>query len=254
MDYLEYFTQFPDAYAKVVSSFNRTETLYHYLVEKGLLDDGSTILSIGPGDGEVEIRLAKEWKQQLGIVEPARLLFDQFMSNAQTAGIQSGLLDVQQQSFEEFQTDRKYDLVLSLFSWFAFGFNRQLLEKALSYRTTTGKLLICLQSETCPSTRISAVSQSTGINLTSEALSEWATREGYAHEYDLYHGYVPTARFLVEGELTQTGKDFASFVSATPWDELPGKIKSVALDSLLRVQQGDQIDFACGCLIFETPR
>ena len=199
MEYLEYFEKFSDAYAKVVASFDRSRTLSAYLVDNGLLENVSSILSIGPGEGEVEVRLAKEADREIGIVEPSKMLFDQLMKNARDADIQTKLLEAHQQSFEEFQPARKYDLVLSLFSWFAFGLNRQLLAKALSCRTPTGKLLICLQSESCPSTRISAISLSSGINLTSEALSTWATREGFPHEMKpIMEQYQPSDSLCVE--------------------------------------------------------
>ncbi len=252
MEYLEYFKKFPHAYTKVVASFDRTRTLYAYLVDSGVVDDVSTILSIGSGDGEVEIRLAKETERRIGIIEPSPMFFDRFVVNARDAGIWDLMLEARRQSFQEFQPVRAYDLVLSLFSWFAFEFDRQLLAKALSCRTATGKLLICLQAEACPSARISAVSRSSGINLTSEALSAWATSAGFEHEYDVYHGIVPAERFVMHGELTQTGKDFVAFVAATPWNELPGEVQSAGLDSLLQAQHGDLIDFAGGCLLFDA--
>ncbi|MCH9652599.1 MAG: class I SAM-dependent methyltransferase [Planctomycetes bacterium] len=250
MDYLEYFEKFPDSYAKVAVSFDRSRTLNAYLANNGLLENISSILSIGPGEGEVEIKIAKESEIEFGIVEPSKTLFDQLMTNARDADVESKLLEAHQQSFEEFQPARKYDLVLSLFSWFAFGFDQRLLTKALSCRNPNGKLLICLQSESSPSTKISAVSRSSGINLTSETLSTWATSQGFQHEFDIYHGTVPADRFILHGELTQMGKDFASFLTATPWNEIPNEVKSVTLNSLRQAQHEDLIDFQCGCLIF----
>jgi hypothetical protein len=247
---LEYFKKFPDAYTKVVASFDRTQTLYAYLVESGVLNNVSTILSIGSGDGEVELKLAKERKQQIGIVEPSSMFFDKFESNVRKAQVSESVLEAHCQSFQDYQPAKNYDLVLSLFSWFAFGFDRGLLTKALSCRTANGKLLICIQAEASPSTRISAMSRSSGINLTSEALSDWGTREGFKHTYDIYHGIVPAERYIAHGKLTQTGKDLVSFLAATPWDELPENIKSTGLESLLQNQDGNLIDFPCGCLIF----
>lgn len=250
MDYLEYFEKFPDAYKKIVDSFDRPRTLYTFLADHGFLDTTSTILSIGSGEGEVELKIAKESEIEIGVVEPSKILFDQMMTNARDADVESNLLEAHQQSFEKFQPARKYDLVLSLFSWFAFGFDQRLLTKALSCRNPTGKLLICLQSESSPSTKISAMSRSSGINLTSEALSTWASDKGFRHEFDIYHGTVPAKRFILHGELNQTGRDLTSFLTATPWNELTDDARSVALDSLHQAYHEDVIDFQCGCLIF----
>jgi len=68
MEYLEYFERFPDAYAKIVKSLNRVETLSHYLRTSGYLEGAASALSIGCGDAVVELRLAGEMGFSLGVV------------------------------------------------------------------------------------------------------------------------------------------------------------------------------------------
>ncbi|TWT38810.1 SAM-dependent methyltransferase [Blastopirellula retiformator] len=252
MEYAEYFQEFPDAYAKIVAGLDRVNTLYAYLIDRGLLDHAESVLSIGAGSGDVEVRIAKQTGRQIAVVEPSQVYFDQFMQNVAEAGVQDLLIEAHRQSFQDFQPPRQYDVALSLFSWFAFDLDRALLLKALACRAPEGKLLICLPTEDCPASRISAFSRSGGINLTSDRLSHWARREGFDHDYDIYHGVVPVGLYLQEGGLTEQGKDLASFLAATPWDEMSDELREASLEAIQAGRRGDQIDHASGCLLFDA--
>ena len=200
MQYLEYFKRFPDAYARIVENLNRIETLSQYLLASGFLDGAASVLSIGCGDGAVEIRLAREMGFSLGVVEPAAEYMESCRKGAKKAGIE--LLEAHQETLQEYNSPFRYDVVLSLFSWFAFEFDREILKKAIGCRTSRGILLIILQGEASPSTEISALSQASGINLTSERLSNWARKEGFKHKIDFYHGEVLASTYLEMGEFT----------------------------------------------------
>lgn len=251
MEYSEYFQKFPHAYEKIVAGLDRVNTLYAYLIASGVLEGAKNLLSLGAGAGEVEIRIAQETGRQIAAVEPSPAYFEQFRRGAAQAGVELLVLEAHCESFQEYQPLRQYDVVLSLFSWFAFGLDREMLLKALACRQPAGKLLICLPTEDCPASRISAFSRSAGINLTSDALSAWASREGFAHDYDIYHGVVPAELYLRQGELTEQGRDLASFLAATPWAEMPESMQAECRDAIAAGRRGDQIDHASGCLIFD---
>lgn len=254
MEYVEYFRKFPDAYAKIMAGLDRVRTLYAYLNEGGFLDGAESILSIGSGTGEVEIRIARETGRWIAVVEPSQMYCDAFNREAAAAGIMDRVLEARQQSFEDYQPRRQFDVVMSLFSWFAFEFDRDLLFKALSCRAADGKLLICLPTDDCPASRISSFSRSEGINLTSNALSAWARREGFGHDYDLYHGLVPADRYIRHDALTTEGRDLASFLSATPWENLSEELRHASLEALQAARINDEIDHASGCLIFDAKK
>lgn len=249
MEYLECFERFPNAYAKIVESLNRIETLYEFLESSDLLNGVSSLLSIGSGDGAVEARLARKYDLALSFVEPAEGYFEKCLAGANDKKVE--VWEAHQGSFESFTPNKKYDLVLSLYSWFAFEFNRDVLEKALSCRSSGGKLVICLQGEASPSTLISGLSQASGINLTSEKISEWADKLGYSHRVVTYHGTVPSATYLSSEGLTQTGRDLVSFLLATPWEDITEELKSRTLQILREGEQNGVIDFESPCLIFE---
>lgn len=250
MEYSEYFRRFPDAYAKIVAGLDRVNTLYAYLSSSGVLTGAANLLSLGAGSGDVEVRIAKDTGRQIAVVEPSRSYFQQFQQNVAAAGVQDLVLEAHCQSFEAYEPHRQYDVVLSLFSWFAFGADRALLIKALACRQAEGKVLICLPTADCPASKISAFSRSGGINLTSEVLSLWAREQGFDHDYDIYHGVVPAELYLKQGELTEQGRDLAAFLAATPWDEMSESMRTACLEAIASGQTGDQIDHASGCLIF----
>jgi SAM-dependent methyltransferase len=248
MEYLEYFEKFPDAYAKIVKSLNRIETLSQYLRESGFLDEAASVLSIGCGDGAVEIRLAREMGFSLGVVEPAADYLESCRRGADSAGIE--LREAHQATLQDYNSPFKYDVVLSLYSWFAFEFDREILKKAIDCRNSRGILLIILQGEASPSTEISALSQASGINLTSERLSNWARKEGFEHKIDFYHGEVSASTYLEMEEFTQAGRDLVSFLLATPWEEISPRLKEKTLAILKQSVKNDKIDFISPCLVF----
>lgn len=250
MDYLEYFKKFPDMYSKVVSKFDREHSLYDFILDSGIVDNAETLLSIGPGDGLLEVRLAKERGLKLGLVEPSASLFKQLMRNSAEAGIDAQIIEAKNDSFENYTASQPYDVVLSLFSWFAFEFDLSALRKALGCRKPGGMLLICIQDAASPSTRISALSRSGGINLTSEELSRWARKEGFDHRIETYHGNVPAGIYLDGNQLAEGGRDLTSFLLATPWDAISDEHRSLARKSFEMARQGNSIDFSAGCLIF----
>ncbi len=252
MEYVEYFRKFPDAYAKVVGGFDRKRTLTAYLLESGVLDGAASVLSIGPGDGAVEVELMRKSNLHLGFVEPSKLFYDQCLAGIKAAGFEERITEACNASFQDYESSESYDVVLSLFSWFALGFDRDMLEKALRCVKPGGRLLICIQAESSPSTLISAASRSDGISLTSEALSRWASEEGFAHRYEVYHGLVPAEQYLDDGGLTEAGRDLVSFISATLWEDIPSALKQTALKAMQDANDGTHIDLAGGCLIFDA--
>ncbi len=249
MQYLEYFKRFPDAYARIVKSLNRIETLSRYLRASGFLDEAASVLSIGCGDGAVEIRLAGEMGFSLGVVEPAAAYMESCRRGAERAGIE--LREAHQETLQDYHSPFRYDVVLSLYSWFAFEFDREILKKAMGCRTSRGTLLIILQGEASPSTEISALSKASGINLTSERLSNWARKEGFKHQMDVYHGEVSASTYLEMGEFTQAGRDLVSFLLATPWEEISQRLRDKTLAILKQSVEKDKIDFISPCLVFK---
>lgn len=252
MEYLEYFNKYPDAYQKIVASFDRIHTLHDYLIDIDGMVGASSIFSIGPGDGAIEVRLAKENNLKLGVVEPSSLLFEKLRSNVASAGIKHLLIEENQQSFEDYESEEKYDCVLSLYSWFAFGFDTQLLEKALRLLNPGGLLVICLQSEKSPSTQISSSSRSTGIDLTSEALSTYFKQSGFGHQYLMYDGGVAAETYIGKDGLTELGKDLVSFLNATPWNDLNTFLRKSGFTTLRDSIHNGQIRFQSGCLVFRA--
>jgi len=248
MEYTEYFTRFPDAYERVVSSLNRVETLYDFLKGTLALKVGESVLSIGCGDAAVELRLAREFDLCLCLVEPA----DSYLEKARTEALGSGvkLRESFSGPFQEYESDHKYDYVFSLYSWFAFGLDRSLLLKALNCLKPGGTLLVLLQGEAAPSTHIARLSRAAGIGLTSERFSTWATQDGFEHQQAVYPGRNPASTFLAENGLNQMGRDWVSFLLATPWNEMQPEIRERSLAVVEKGVRDGHIDLESPCLFF----
>lgn len=250
MDYLEYFNKHPEAYEKIVASFNRVNTLYDFLVQKKLLTDIQNVFSIGSGDGALELRLADELGLAIGIVEPSPLLYQRFTESIASRGLEQKIIEAANTSFENYTPGKEYDCILSLYSWFAFGSDTTVLEKALECLKPGGKLVICIQAKESPSTIISAASQSDGIQLTSDELSAQFTKSGFTHDYLIFDGPIPRQIYFKDDELNEMGEALVSFLLATDWEAIEPDLRETAQSALLGSIANNNVRFTSGCLVF----
>lgn len=248
MEYTEYFTRFPGAYERIVSSLNRVETLYAFLKKTLPLSRGQSVLSIGCGDATVELRLAQEFGLSLGLIEPAGSYLEKARTEAHRLGVK--LRESFGGPFQKYESDHEYDYVVSLYSWFAFGMDRSLLRKALNCLTPGGILVILLQGEAAPSTHIARLSRASGIGLTSERFSAWAKKEGFQHRQAEYPGRLLASTFLDENSFNQMGRDWVSFLLATPWNEIQPEIRDGSLAIVDKSVRNGHIDLVSPCLFF----
>lgn len=253
MDYLTYLTTYPHFYQAFSALIERTPNLLRYIREKNLFNSGDSFFSIGAGEGQLELALHNEYGGQCEILEPAAL----FVENIRTALTSQQLLPenciIHEQPFEDYVVSQQFDRVLAIHSWYSFGYNAQLLQKALSMVKPGGYLFINIMSKKSPVYGLSNMSYSGGIELCAEDLSDWAAREGFSHSLDWESAVRPASLFFDgDDRLTKQAKDFACFLIAKPWDELSQDEHQQVKDIFLQHRQGDVIPIVSGCLLFQV--
>ncbi|MEM1059095.1 MAG: class I SAM-dependent methyltransferase [Verrucomicrobiota bacterium] len=251
MEYTEYFAKYPDAYDKIEAVMDREHTLYDHLQGLGLFDGAPSVLSVGAGSALVELRAARELGLRLGVVEPTEHFYRQFEAGVEKHGLRDRILESRMETFQDYASERRYGLVLFLYSWYSFGLDAAILEKALACRAPGGALVIHLTTENSfPCLIPKAYSQAAGITLSSEGISNWARQLGHAHEYAIYDGLVPAETYRKGDELTPSGRDMVSYLTATPWEDVPIDTRHLSRLILQSCEFEGQSHLTSGTLIF----
>lgn len=250
MDYLNYLIKNPEVYQNFSTLLERTANLYRYLQERKLLNMGDNFFSIGAGEGELEIVLANHYQSAFEILDPVPLFIDNFKQSLMQAGPSLQLRAAHHNMpFEDYAVARAFDWVLSIHSWYGFGYDRMLLDKALSMVKPGGGLFITLMSQKSPVYGLSNMSYSSGIDLCAEKLSEWVNKEGVKHHFDWEVAERPASLFLNEyDDVTSQARDFASFLVAKPWGELSRSEQNKIRNIFLEHRRGDTVNIVSGCL------
>jgi SAM-dependent methyltransferase len=247
--YATFFLHHPEIYQAFERVVAHAENFHAELSVRKLIPVPS-VLSIGSGAGALEARLAREHGTRLAVVEPSRQLLAAF-----SAKLGSLAADIFPGPFQDYHPRERYDLVLSIHSWYALGMDRGLLERALSCVKAGGKLFVTVMGGASVIRQIGdAAGRDLVTGLCAEQLSEWARKEGFPHAFWMNHRRVP-ARLLLDpqGELTELGRGFAAFPCVAPWEEAPSTTRRAALEAVRRALDGDELPLPNGCLLFSAP-
>lgn len=115
------------------------------LLEKVSWEEARTLLSIGGGKGLVEASLLRNASQaKLWYLDPSSEQCDEFRQYMQSENLLDRVETVEEKTFQEYSTHLKFDRILSIFSWYFMGSNKQQLTKLLNLLTPSGKACIVL--------------------------------------------------------------------------------------------------------------
>jgi len=250
--YSEFFQKFPHIYSAFHKVVNHSENFTNELVINNLLLGTKSLLSIGSGEGELEINLAIKHGLKLGIVEPVSEYIQLINNTINNHDLKNMILEIFNGTFQKFQSSHLYDLIISIHSWYALGENNEELQQALNYRSPKGRLFIALITSDSLIQKIALTSSNrAGENLTAERLSTWAKKNGYEHKYWTNYKKIHVSELVNNsGELTFPGQSLISFPSFTPWEEIPEKLKVQCKGLMEDHIENDHLILKNGCLLF----
>ena len=245
--------QYPEVYRRMRSGLRRTEGVLRYLRARGLLTAVRSVLSIGPGEGELEIELARDL-DRLGVIDPDGRALEILRVRLRECGLEERLGVCLP---ERFQGDavgaisERFDLVLSIHSWYAIARDAAALRHALGLRNDGGRLLISLASEQDMANELKALGPRRETDPTAEAVSEWADEAGFPHSFERTHAPRSADLFVDERGLTEVGRSMVGFLVSTPWDGLAEPVREEALRIVRAHVRSGRIESKTGWLLFE---
>lgn len=249
----DFYARHPEVFLRFRDLVDRVPAMLSYLTAAGLLQDVASVLSIGAGDGELELRLAAEHGLRVGVVEPSEPYLAALRARARERGVDGRVGPCLGARFEDVATDAlpdPFDLVLAVHSWYAFGLDEAPLRRALALRAPRGRLLIVLGSRRGPTPALKALGERAAHDVTAEDVSDWARSRGHPHALDAVRNAIPAAALLDGDALAPDGKIFVSFLAQCPFDELDLPRQEDARRILIAHRRGTSIDLGMSCLRF----
>lgn len=254
--YQEFFRKFPQIYKGFSDVVQHSKNFEAELRNLQLLSGVRSLMSIGAGEGALELSVAQSEALMLGYIDPSSPAAEVYQRNAQKAGLTQRCVETHVGGFESFQGQRSYDLVLSIHSWYAFGKNEHLLRKALQLMGPGGAFFLTLISRSSLVWKLADLFENKegSDNLCAEDISEFSKSLGLEHRFVLNRRVFPSTYFLKKGLLTQPARDVAAFLNFSSWDEISPALQRKTLEYFRDEQVEGQIAFTCGCLIFRESK
>ncbi len=250
--YVELFNRSPETFLRFGALVNNPGAFYAFLQEHKLLSNVRTVLSIGAGEGDLEIRLMKDLGIDVEHLDPTPAYCETYRRKLIDNKLEDHSLGIHCVRFEEYAADRKFDFVFALHCWYAIGFNESAIQKAMDCRGAKGITVICLASEVSFDVLLGDVVHEPGEKyFTAEGLSRWLIEKGYQHQFLMSHHPISFNRLVLNGDFTADGRAMFEFLSRTPFDEITDIQKENGLTLLQNFSRDGVLNKQAGCLIFQ---
>jgi SAM-dependent methyltransferase len=221
------------------------DTHFEWLRARGLLEEAESLFSIGPGRGELELRLVREFGLELGYAEPVRHYRRALEREAATLLLDSKIVERQRGPYRAALLSRTYDLILSVHSWYGVGRDPDVLERTLASLSPGGTLLISVSSREDFFVREGLAR----ALMVAEDLSDWVGRLGLEHRLYRVERELPVELLVMGGQPTQVGKDVLSFFAGRPWRSLDRSARRQRQEILLRSEHRSHFTRSHGVLV-----
>jgi len=111
-------------------------------------EDAQSLLSIGGGKGLVEASLLRNSPHaKISYLDPSPEQCEKFRQHMQQENLLERVEHIAEMTFQEYQTNQKFDRILSIFSWYFIGANKHLLTRLLGLLMSSGSACIVLPNK-----------------------------------------------------------------------------------------------------------
>jgi SAM-dependent methyltransferase len=207
----------------------------------------ASLFSIGPGRGELELALCKDFGCRVGYVETYPPYFKAVTDQFRHAKLDEHIIEKHQGAYQTFVPQQHYDLILSVHSWYSFGYDQDLIQRTLNALSPEGSFILTITSAEDFFFTNTLKKQ----EFSAEDLSRWATEQGFSHDLNLLRQSVPATTLVTNGALTKDAKNIISFLKGKLWRKIPQADRQQIEQRLLQAAQEDNVERVYGLLHFK---
>ena len=240
----ELFENCPDSFLRFDQLAANAPTYLNFIKGKNMLEGVRSVLSIGAGQGELEIRLMQDHDIPVAYVDPTPNYVEAYRKVISTFESSHLAIETFEGRFEDYTPSRKFDLVIALHSWYAIGFNEQALSKAINCKNDGGRLLIALASR--ESFHIEIANALNGDNkyyVTAEKLADWINGLGFACELSPVIRKITAGGLRSNGQITPDGKALIEFLGRSPMEDFSTQSLGQCFRILDKYTENDELQF-----------
>lgn len=227
---------------------SHSENYWREFEQRDFFNGAKRVLSIGCGEGALEMRLAKDHGLQVDCVDPSAEYIGRLEKVVSKRHL-DGLVRTFCCGFQDFEETGEYDRIISVHSWYAFGIDLTPVNKTLSFLTKGGRLFITLVSNKSPVWRIhDRSSEKPSDNLSAEMLHAALLTNGLSAILTENHRKLALDEVFQNGSLTLDAKGMVSFLYFCPWDDLTENQVNFGIQCLREAVVEDQVVLVNGCI------
>lgn len=227
------------------------KTVYYPILENlGLLSADMSILSAASGLGVLEFHLAEDYHAKLGLVAPTSAMLNIFESKMLEARIADQILESHVGSFPNLTLSHRYDLILFIHAWNAFGKNEMALRRAMDLRNPDGKIFFAMSSrESRLVSIIKKIEPKYSPHFHFEDLTQWLDELGLSYRKEIYGGDVSFSRYFEGNQPTERCRNWISAMARIPAAEVPNRLFLEVYRAMAAVKQNGAIPNPWGAVI-----
>jgi hypothetical protein len=188
------------------------------LVDLTSWKDVGSLLSVGGGGGIVEATLLRNAPlAKLWYLDPSQEQCQAFRQHMRREHLLERVEDVAQTTFQEYEMSRKFDRIVSMFSWFFVGIDKRWLTKLLDLLTPTGVACLVLpNTESIEADFNRSLSPEKGTTLVGDEVVNALKTLECSVEQHTYTKWLDIADLFDGENASEASLAFAAFVAIRP--------------------------------------
>ncbi len=206
---------------RAMEFFNKEKTEFEdfdWIVKKLKVTAPENYLDIGGGPGLRTMKVAKDMGcRNIDFVEPSAGSCRNFTKLAKLSGIRN--VSTFSSSFEDFDTEKKYDFITSIHSWYYIDLDS--LERMYDMLKDGGAAAILMDSETDIIRKIQLVCEKRMCKFNTNGGEDVIKKLGkLGIKHDVYEHTAMLSGLLNNGKFTKKAKAIISLLAYTKWSDI----------------------------------
>lgn len=232
--------EFFEAFLKLVDD---SDAQLNAILDSSSWKDVRSILSIGGGQGIIEASLLRNAPHALiWYLDPSNEQCTAFRKYMRDEDLFSRVEDITQTTFQDFTTNRTFDRIVSVFSWFYIGTDKRWLTKLLDLLTPSGfAILVLPNKESIETVFYRALSPDKRMTLDGDEVVKAMSELRCTVNQDTYTKWLSNEEIYEGEQLSDGSLAFAAFAAERSFDTFNSDEKAKVAELLKKSKKAQGV-------------